>query len=143
MMESIQGSLTDKRSRVIPDNRTSQLIVVATDPEQAAVDTLVNQLDTPTKQVLIETRLVGISSNPTSTKGIDWSGTLAAQNVTFGNNLQTGLSTLAPGVTGQPSAVSPLTGLLSATLATPAAIGSTASKGFFGTQGFLNADGVH
>ena len=77
MMDSVQATLTDKRSRVFPDTRTSQLIVVATDAEQAAVDALVAQLDTPTKQVLIETNLIEISSTPTSTKGIDWSGTLA------------------------------------------------------------------
>jgi type II secretory pathway component GspD/PulD (secretin) len=141
MVESVQSTLTDKRSRVFPDTRTSQLIVVATDPEQAAVDTLVNQLDTPTKQVLIETRLVEISSNPTTAKGIDWSQTLAAQNVTFGNNLQTGEATIAPGVSGP--GLANVGGLVSATLATPSVIGSTASKGFFGTQGFLNADGVH
>jgi type II secretory pathway component GspD/PulD (secretin) len=138
MMDSIQGSLTDKRSRVIPDTRTSQLIVVATDPEQAAVDTLVNQLDTPTKQVLIETRLVEISSNPTSSKGIDWSGTLAAQNVSFGNNLlTTGTTTYtAPGISSNPNGIQiPGTGL-------PGVVGSTASKGLLGTTGFLNADGV-
>ncbi len=86
MMDSVQATFTDKRSRVFPDTRTSQLIVVATDAEQVAVDTLVAQLDTPTKQVLIETKLIELSSNPTSTKGIDWTGTLAAQNVSFGNN---------------------------------------------------------
>jgi type II secretory pathway component GspD/PulD (secretin) len=155
MMDSISGALTDKRSRVIPDTRTSQLIVVATDPEQAAVDTLINELDTPTKQVLIETRLVEISSNPTSSKGIDWSGTLAAQNVAFGNNLLTGTANVAPGITAQsagtptapvagqsvPGITSPLTGTGSLFPAVQA-LGSTASKGFFGTQGFLNADGA-
>jgi type II secretory pathway component GspD/PulD (secretin) len=86
MMDSVQATFTDKRSRVFPDTRTSQLIVVATDAEQASVDSLVTQLDTPTKQVLIETKLIELSSNPTSRKGIDWSGTLSAQNVSFGNN---------------------------------------------------------
>ena len=68
-------------------SRTSQLVVVATDSEQEAVDSLINQLDKPTRQVLIETKLVQISSNPTTKKGVDWSGTLAAQNVSFGNGL--------------------------------------------------------
>jgi type II secretory pathway component GspD/PulD (secretin) len=90
MVDSIHASLTDKRSKVLPDVRTSQLIVVATDPEQEAVDTLINQLDKPTRQVLIETKLVEISSNPTTAKGVDWSGTLAAQHVTFGNGFQSG-----------------------------------------------------
>ena len=153
MTESIQATFTDKRSRVFPDTRTSQLIVVATDAEQAAVDTLVAQLDTPTKQVLIETKLVEISSNPTSRKGIDWSGTLSGQNVSFGNNTTyllpptaptPGTSTTIPGGGTQISGAQPgYAGLSSGTLAVPALIGNTASKGFgFGT-GFLNADGAH
>ena len=83
---AVQSALTDKRSRVVPDSRTSQLVVVATENEQDAVDTLVEQLDKPTRQVLIETRLMEVSSSPSTTKGIDWSGTLSAQNVAFGNN---------------------------------------------------------
>ena len=67
--------------------RTSQLVVVATEQEQADVDTLLNRLDTPTRQVLIETKLVELSSNPSTTKGVDWSGTLQAQNVSFGNGV--------------------------------------------------------
>ncbi len=139
MMDSVQATFTDKRSRVFPDTRTSQLIVVATDVEQVAVDTLVAQLDTPTKQVLIETKLIELSSNPTSTKGIDWTGTLAAQHVSFGNNLITTPSTVSPGVpglTGQSAVGGSVAGLL------PGVVGSTANKGFFGGQGFLNADGA-
>jgi general secretion pathway protein D len=109
MVDSIHASLTDKRSKVLPDVRTSQLIVVATDPEQEAVDTLVNQLDKPTRQVLIETKLVQISSNPTTTKGVDWSGTLAAQHVTFGNGfLSSGDTTVnVPGTPGTSGSTTP------------------------------------
>src|SRR5665213_4543465 len=85
MIDSVQSTFTDKRSKVIPDRRTSQMVVVATDPEQQAVDTLIKQLDTPTKQVLIETKLVEVSSQPTTKKGVDWSGTLQSQNIAFGN----------------------------------------------------------
>jgi type II secretory pathway component GspD/PulD (secretin) len=87
MVDSVQAVLTDKRSRVIPDTRTSQLVVVATEKEQDAVDELINTLDKPTRQVLIETKLVQISSNPSTKKGIDWSGTLEAQNISFGNGV--------------------------------------------------------
>ena len=85
MQDSVQSALTDKRSKVLGDRRTSQLVVVATEPEQAGVDTLMKQLDTPTRQVLIETKLVEITSQPTTKKGVDWSSTLSAQTVTFGN----------------------------------------------------------
>jgi type II secretory pathway component GspD/PulD (secretin) len=87
MEDAVTGTLTDKRSRVIADTRTSQLIVVATDREQADVDTLIAELDTATRQVLIETKLVEVSSNPQTTKGVDWTGTLSAQHVGFGNNV--------------------------------------------------------
>lgn len=85
MTEAVQSVLGDKRSRVLADARTSQLLVVATEPEQQAVDTLIAQLDKQTKQVLIETKLVEISSNPTAKRGVDWSSTLDSQHVTFGN----------------------------------------------------------
>ena len=87
LMDAAQSSLTDKRSKVIPDSRTSQLVVVATDPEQQSLDVLVERLDTPTKQVLIETRLVEISSNPSSKKGLDWAGTFGGQHLGIGNNI--------------------------------------------------------
>jgi type II secretory pathway component GspD/PulD (secretin) len=93
MVDSVQASFTDKRSKVLPDVRTSQLIVVATEREQEALDALINELDKPTRQVLIETKLVQVSSNPKTTKGIDWSGTLQAQNVSFGNGSMSGNTT--------------------------------------------------
>ena len=133
---SVESALTDKRSRVVPDTRTSQLVVVATESEQDAVDTLVEQLDKPTRQVLIETRLMEVSSSPTTTKGIDWSGTLSGQNVTFGNTSQY-LVQPSLGTNGNV-----LPGLISGVVGNPAVIGDTAAKGFFGSEAFLNADGV-
>ena len=146
ILEAAQSALTDKRSKVITDPRTSQLVVVATDPEQVAVDTLVTNLDTPTKQVLIETRLVEISSNPSSKKGIDWSGTLGAQNVKVGNSIagprysQTynlGATNLAQ------FGVSPVTETFGVpqTLTTPGILMDTA-KGLNPATAFLDADGV-
>ncbi|HZT23755.1 MAG TPA: secretin N-terminal domain-containing protein [Verrucomicrobiae bacterium] len=87
MLGAVNGVLTDRRSRVIADERTSQLVVSATDSEQAEIDTLITNLDKPTRQVLIETKLVELSSNPSTSKGIDWSGTLGAQAITFGNGV--------------------------------------------------------
>ena len=75
----------DKRSKVIADTRTSQLVLVATEKELVEADQLVARLDTPTKEVLIEAKLVELQKNPTTTKGVDWSGTLQAQHMTFGN----------------------------------------------------------
>jgi type II secretory pathway component GspD/PulD (secretin) len=160
---AVESTLTDKRSRVVPDVRTSQLVVVATDPEQSAVDTLLSQLDKPTRQVLIETHLVELSSNPSTSKGIDWSGTLAAQNVSFGNGiLQSGSSSVTtlgtpvttPAVTQQTGATTTpsTTAVGSSTLTTlisqpqnslfPGGLSLNTAKGLTPNIGFLSADGA-
>ena len=147
MVDSVQAALTDKRSKVLADNRTSQLIVVATDPEQLSVDTLVNQLDKPTRQVLIEAKLVEIASNPSTQKGINWAGTLAAQNVAFGNNVNqagrysvTRAANPLPGPFGSNNIVT--TYGIPQLLSSPSLLLDTA-KGLNPTTAFLDADGVH
>ncbi|HMD53322.1 MAG TPA: secretin N-terminal domain-containing protein, partial [Phycisphaerae bacterium] len=145
---AVMSSLSDKRSRVLPDNRTSQLIVVATEDEQAAVDTLIDQLDKPTRQVLIETRIIELSSNPTTQKGLDWSSTLQSQNLYAGNYSTFIVPPTAPSTTttsggavintpGNPGLVS---GLVNQT---PNILGASSVKGFFQNPWFLNADGLH
>ena len=146
MTEAVQSVFTDKRSRVLPDSRTSQLVIVATDPEQASVDTLINQLDKPTRQVLIETKLVEISSSPSTAKGIDWSGTLQAQHFSFGNN---SLPTI-PGNAAIPSTtvggittpgIPATQGIIGGVLGSPGILANTAN-GLNPSTMFLNADGV-
>jgi type II secretory pathway component GspD/PulD (secretin) len=142
---AVQSTLTDKRSRVVPDSRTSQLVVVATESEQDAVDTLVEQLDKPTRQVLIETRLMEVSSSPHTTKGLDWSGTLSAQNISFGNGStfivppSAGTTTVGPG--GAITTTPPTPGLLSGIIGNPALMWNS-SSGWNPSTFFLNADGV-
>jgi type II secretory pathway component GspD/PulD (secretin) len=155
MEDAVSSALSDKRSRVVTDSRTSQLVVVATEREQGDVDTLVTELDKPTRQVLIETHLVEVSSNPSTSKGVDWSGTLQAQNISFGNGVLSGTSTLLTGTAGGGSETITLPGGRTVTTTSTAnqsstlntAIGdgglalSTAS-GLLPDTGFLNADGV-
>jgi type IV pilus assembly protein PilQ len=86
MSAAVQSTLSDRRSKVVPDVRTSQLVVLATEKELVDVDQLVERLDTPTKQVLIEAKLLETQVNPSTLKGVDWGPTLKNQNVTFGNN---------------------------------------------------------
>ena len=156
MIDSVQSTFTDKRSKVIADNRTSQMVVVATDPEQQAVDTLIKQLDTPTKQVLIETKLVEVSSQPTTAKGVDWTGTLQKQNIAFGNGILSGSTTInTPGTTASSSSTTTPGGGYTTTT-TPSSSqssvlnllqgsgGFTAStlSGLIPDTGFLTADGA-
>jgi type II secretory pathway component GspD/PulD (secretin) len=86
---------------------------------------LVEKLDTPTRQVLIEARLLETSKNPTSIKGIDWSGTFAEQKISMGNNRRFGP---VPGSSELP----PLADALPKIIAGP---GNPAVA-------FLNADGL-
>jgi type IV pilus assembly protein PilQ len=136
------------RSQVIPDPRTSQLIVLATEKELIDIDSLIDKLDTPTRQVLIEARIVETSKNPESVRGINWAGTFEAQNLAFGNNVSggqggrysTGVSgtddpVLGPVVTTTygPNNLLPPVG--------PKLLIDTA-KGFNPATAFLDADGV-
>jgi len=127
---SVQSVFTDKRSKVVADVRTSQLVVVATEKEIDEVDRMVDRLDTITKQVLIEARLLETSLNPQTSKGMDWSGTLQAQHLAFGNNLQ------SKPVTAQESDNRVLSTLW------PKMLFDTA-KGFNPATAFLDADGVN
>ena len=96
----VQTTFIDKRSKVVGDVRSSQLVIVATEKEQEDALILIERLDTPTRQVLIEARLMEISRNPTTVKGIDWSDTLRAQRFTFGNGLsEANTTTSIPGQT--------------------------------------------
>lgn len=158
ILQSVQAAFTDRRSHVIPDVRTSQLVVVATQSEQDAVDVLVAELDKPTRQVLIETKLVEVSSTPSTTKGVNWAGTLENQNVNFGNGLSQGQTvTSIPGapvttsyqggaVTGttssKSSAVTTIQSLSEPITSLPGGFSLNTLTGLTPGIGFLNADGV-
>ena len=158
MTEAVQSVLADKRSKVIADVRTSQLLIVATDAEQQSADTLIAQLDKQTRQVLIETKLIEISSNPTSKRGVDWSSTLSSQHVTFGNGsisgnntittpgTQASTTTTTPGgghtVTTTAQSSSAVSGVLNQVIGGGGWSASTLS-GLIPTTAFLNADGLN
>ncbi|HEY1787505.1 MAG TPA: secretin N-terminal domain-containing protein [Verrucomicrobiae bacterium] len=156
MVQSVQAAFTDRRSHVLPDVRTSQMIVVATDPEQDAVNILVNDLDKPTKQVLIETKLVEVASTPSTSKGINWAGTVADQNVSFGNGISSASSTTtAPGTpttttfpggataTSTPKySTSTIINSASTPSVLPGGFSWNTLSGLTPAIGFLNADGV-
>jgi type IV pilus assembly protein PilQ len=158
-MAAIIPSFVSSRVKVGVDARTSQLIVSATEKEWEVINDLVEKLDTPMKQVLIEARIMESSRNPRSVKGIDWSGTLAAQNVSFGNGRAGGTTTTT--VPGTPvtttttlpngSTVTSSTQPKSTSSSTISTlIGSTGAgglnfntlSGFTPAIGFLNADGL-
>jgi type II secretory pathway component GspD/PulD (secretin) len=126
-VSAVQAVLTDKRSKVIADVRTSQLVISATEKEQEAVEKLIERLDTQTKQVLIEAKILETTLSPKTSKGIDWSGTVGAQNVAFGNNVRQPPATES---LGQPLVSSPIPKML------------MTGGSFDPSTAFLDADGV-
>lgn len=149
MAAAVQSVLTDKRSKVLPDSRTSQLIVVATEREQFAVAELIEKLDTQTRQVLIEGRIMEVSLNPKTKKGIDWSGTLEKYNVTFGNGITSGRTeTRIPGESVTLPSGRSIASRYTETTVLETLLGSgglslNTYKGFTPNIGFLNADGLN
>ena len=155
IVTALNNVLTDKRSKVVPDVRTSQLVVLATEKDMVEVDSLVEKLDKQTRQVLIEARLLETQFNPATQKGVDWTGTLASQNVSFGNGVTTGTTTTtrpgdSGGATTLPSgrtvpASAPFQSVSTILNSVIGAGGLTAdtARGFNPETFFLNADGVH
>src|SRR3989441_92866 len=90
---SVIRPIVTARSQIVPDTRTSQLILVATEKELLDVDNLIEKLDTATKQVLIEAKILETVKSPSSIKGINWEQTFGAQNFGFGNGFTTGRTT--------------------------------------------------
>ena len=136
------------RSSVLADPRTSQLIVTTTEKEMDALTATVETLDTPTRQVLIEAKLVETARAPSTIKGIDWTGTLENQRITLGNNALPGTpptpatppiilpdGTVVPGTPASP-------GTIGGVLDDPKLIASTAGRFFQPSTAFLNADGL-
>jgi type II secretory pathway component GspD/PulD (secretin) len=156
----LKATVSATRSQVIPDIRTGKIIAVATQAELERLKEYVVQLDTPSSQVLIEARFLETTANPTSVKGIDWTGTLNAQNVSFGNGLTSGnsVSSTSPGVGASSttpggrtitSGGGPVT-TTSSTLTTtipglstaPGGLSLNTSSFFSPATAFLNADGL-
>jgi type II secretory pathway component GspD/PulD (secretin) len=153
LVAAVQSTFNDKdkRSKVIADVRSSQLVIVATEKELDAVEKLIEKLDTPTKQVLIEAKLLETRVNPSTIKGVDWHGTLANQHVTLGNNALPGTpptpASTVLDANGNPVSV-PATpgtigGILNGIGAGQGVLGNLSAGSFFQpAMAFLNADGV-
>jgi type II secretory pathway component GspD/PulD (secretin) len=153
MLIAVQNILDPKRSKVTADVRTSQLVVLATEKEMVDVDKLIDRLDTQSKQVLIEARLVETVMNPKTSKGIDWSGTLQAQHISYGNGRTVGTSTTT--IPGTPTTTTLPSGRTVTTTpgsSTTTVLNSIMGDGGFAVNsmqgispnvGFLNADGLH
>lgn len=142
---SVIKPIIGARSQVIADARTSQLVVLATEKEMEEVKKMIAKLDTATKQVLIEARIIETFRNPQSDKGINWAGTFAAQKFNIGNNP---FGTYQPGSGGQPGSYSAGEDSMNAPVTpggTPGLLGMFSGQNPFGhisPVAYLNADGA-
>lgn len=150
-----------KTSKIIPDLRTSQIIILTQEKELDGLVALIKKLDRATRQVLIEAKIVETVRNPSTIKGINWTDTLAGQNFTFGNGITTGTVTSSqttgagtgagtttpnsahalPGAGGFGGGLTNVTSLL--TQVGNGGISANTARGFSPATAFLNADGVH
>ncbi len=148
----LKPTLSSLRSQILADTRTSQLVVSATEKEMESVEELVKKLDTVTKQVLIEARLLETSKSPRSIKGIDWTDTFQAQNFSFGNGRSQGTTTInSPGSTtttttpgGREISRTEKSSTISQVVTALGAGGLSldTARGFSPHTAFLNADGL-
>ena len=68
------GSLISERGSVVVDQRTNSLIITDTAAKLAEIRELIEQVDIPVRQVMIESRIVIAQSDLTHSLGIEWGG---------------------------------------------------------------------
>ena len=151
LMPIIKSTLS-ARSQVLPDGRTSQIVVLTTEKELPALEKLVEDLDKPTKQVLIEAQLWETAKAPQTMKGIDWSGTLENHQFKFGNGVASGTAsssgsgssttTTPPGTTTSSQNNNNSSTLTGAGGSGLAGMALNTARGFFPATAFLSGDGL-
>lgn len=146
MVPIVSAAFTTSRSKVMVDSKNNQLVVFSTESEMQSITNMVQQLDLPPDQILIEARFIETMKNPQTAKGIDWSRTLNDQRFTFGNAFNPGTAAQSnPGVI-PPSGITPIPANPVAGALPPPE--SSAARVYLSTSGFspaiafLNADGV-
>ncbi len=146
------------RSKVIPDPRTQRMIISATEREWDFLNEVLEKLDTPTMQVLIEARILETSRNPQTLRGVDWSGTLQNQQIGFGNgNISGSVGNVRPGATTTTTTTLPGGRVITSQSTAPSSTTETLTTtvgglvpgfnintrdGMNPAVGFLNADGL-
>ncbi len=87
------GSMLSERGSVIVDERTNSVILTDTPAHIEAFRRVIQQLDVPVRQVLIESRIVTTSNNFSEQLGIRWGGGAVKNNgpseLRYGGSLDT------------------------------------------------------
>jgi type IV pilus secretin PilQ/predicted competence protein len=85
----VGGQLSSKDAPQV-DERTNTIFYRETRTNMDNIHKLLVQIDRPTKQVMIEARLVEVTANPHQNFGIDWTGTFANRTFSYGPDAATG-----------------------------------------------------
>src|SRR5205814_1966509 len=106
------------------DERTNTVFFRETRSNLDNIRKLLVQIDRPTKQVMIEARLVEVTANPKQSYGINWAGVVGsstnAQTITYGQAV--------PNAQPSPGGAVPTSGF---------GLGNPGSRQFFGNLGVL------
>jgi type IV pilus secretin PilQ/predicted competence protein len=81
----IAGQLSSKDAPQV-DERTNTIFYRETRANIDHIKQLLIQIDKPTKQVMIEARLVEVTANPKQNFGINWTGTFSDKTIGYGPN---------------------------------------------------------
>lgn len=123
----IASQLASKEAPQI-DERTNTMFYRETRSNIDNIRKMLVQIDKPTKQVMIEARLVEVTANPKQTYGINWAGVVGNKTLSYGGP-STSSSESSGGGTNQNAT---FTGSVS-----PFALGSQGNNNFFGSLGKL------
>ncbi len=107
----LQAQLASKDAPQV-DERTNTIFFRETRSNIDNIRKMLTQIDKPTKQVMIEARLVEVNANPRQSYGINWAGVVGGASTpqTFrygGSGLPTPQKFLLDPVTGQPTGPDP------------------------------------
>ena len=79
------GSLVSDRGSVVVDERTNSIIITDTATKLAEIRDLIERVDVPIRQVMIEARIVIASTNLDEELGIEWGGGYVGVDSSNGN----------------------------------------------------------
>ncbi|MBI4690525.1 MAG: type IV pilus secretin PilQ [Nitrospirae bacterium] len=101
-LEPVIKKVLSKKGDMASDTRTNTIIIKDTPSAIKRVEQLLKQIDVKTGQVMIEARIVEVSTNAVQELGIQWSGSFNTQTWpnTFDGNFSVNTPTGATGTSG-------------------------------------------
>ncbi|MBF0557899.1 MAG: type IV pilus secretin PilQ [Nitrospirae bacterium] len=144
-----KAKLLTSRGNISTDPRTRSIIVKDIPSSLEEMGKLVETLDKPTRQVLIEARIVEVSKNFSNELGVEWSGYLspnASRSAMYGvgsasSTAVSGATSVnnLPGATGGGGGTTPTVNPLASYFPTLVSLGTSGAPTGAFTVGYLNA----